>query len=1024
MKSVSKNLNHADRCALPALQYHPDRNPDQDTTAKFQAIQAANEILTDPQQRAKYDAHRIRAGLLHNYNGAPPPPPRTNAAARAATSNFPPPPKPPPFNPKPKFSSPKTGPQKYSTFTATPEAKTGTWRTKDANDAKTKTNDFKAWEHMRHGQGPIPKVRKEPPTPEATFGPDIRPPANDRDPNGSLPRRNTARRTDWEAMPDAGMSGTQRTGTFRVPPSKPNGYFPATPDAGDEPQARSAYFNVQQGERSTSSRGKTNMGPPPPPRAPTAKKPDPVQAFKASMVNSESAKRHPPYPTVHGEKTDVKNPGLHRSSTNTTPRDSNPRSGFYDSDTANTNGFHGRAASTGSSRRYPEFARTGFESLSTTSSESSSDEEMDMSHEGASRSTKSDFLRPTPNTKPARPGMGSGAPQRSFFNPYVKAEDAEDEPMAPHSAQGEAAYNGYRRHSHHDIRSSGPDYPRSEGFGEHRRRHEAEVGPQPSTSAPTGSAETTKPSPMSRPRSFDERYRSPPPDTATKSTSGTRPDNAPMYDSNISPTPSPLQSQVFHPSSSISSEQWSDQWCSFPSKEPQKTGAKAPPYWAIPSTLPAHRNPYLCCKNTPDPSSHNDIKFEIKTDAYADYKPFHSFRWGVGDLPKPFFAKPPLNSQNSDEIDVKFSPAGEPPQFKAGGESSTSPTKGTPGNPISLDDLEEDDFPKSPLSANPSDATSESKIPPPPQGPACFFPNDWHHRYRAASRSRSRNPSQKRTGTSRTGSMSSGRRQVPGRNANLHPTLDEDGDEVPQWHNPATESASSSRVGSEGSAMDIDPVLTPASAGDPQQPAHKEEPPSAPLDTSQRPTQQGPTLPPRTAAPAPASDEPTNLNMGNLRNTKPLAAGAGGLSDVGDLRSTLPFESRPAPTKPNFEKVTQVSQMPKPPKAPTPPSKLNRTTWDLFIREMNRYMSNWSNYNNVMLSHFHARQEVQSQMSPGWMEAQGDGDYNAYLESVAEDMKVHKFWEVACDNHLANMKTLGQVRQAMKAEISKASMAN
>lgn len=47
-----------------AFKYHPDRNPgsEEESRAKFQVIQAANEILSDPQQRLKYDRDRLRAG--------------------------------------------------------------------------------------------------------------------------------------------------------------------------------------------------------------------------------------------------------------------------------------------------------------------------------------------------------------------------------------------------------------------------------------------------------------------------------------------------------------------------------------------------------------------------------------------------------------------------------------------------------------------------------------------------------------------------------------------------------------------------------------------------------------------------------------------------------------------------------------------------------------------------------------------------------------------------------------------------
>ena len=55
-----------------ALKFHPDRNQghEQEVIAKFQAIQAAHEVLSDSQQRLKYDTERLRAGYGKLYGPA------------------------------------------------------------------------------------------------------------------------------------------------------------------------------------------------------------------------------------------------------------------------------------------------------------------------------------------------------------------------------------------------------------------------------------------------------------------------------------------------------------------------------------------------------------------------------------------------------------------------------------------------------------------------------------------------------------------------------------------------------------------------------------------------------------------------------------------------------------------------------------------------------------------------------------------------------------------------------------------
>lgn len=91
--------------------------------------------------------------MLHTYTEPPPPPPRANAAPRSPNSNFSPPPKPPPFTAKTtKGPTPTTGSQKLARFHM-PDARSSACKRKEFDDAKTKTSDFKAWEHMRHGSG-------------------------------------------------------------------------------------------------------------------------------------------------------------------------------------------------------------------------------------------------------------------------------------------------------------------------------------------------------------------------------------------------------------------------------------------------------------------------------------------------------------------------------------------------------------------------------------------------------------------------------------------------------------------------------------------------------------------------------------------------------------------------------------------------------------------------------------------------------------------------------------------------------
>ncbi|KAK1036248.1 hypothetical protein LTR74_018862, partial [Friedmanniomyces endolithicus] len=83
-----------------ALIYHPDRNAgkEEEVVPKFQAIQTAHEVLSDPTLKFKYDSDRMKAGLYPSFRRAQqtaqqqqqPPPPSTPFSA---ASPYPPPPR-------------------------------------------------------------------------------------------------------------------------------------------------------------------------------------------------------------------------------------------------------------------------------------------------------------------------------------------------------------------------------------------------------------------------------------------------------------------------------------------------------------------------------------------------------------------------------------------------------------------------------------------------------------------------------------------------------------------------------------------------------------------------------------------------------------------------------------------------------------------------------------------------------------------------------------------------------------------
>jgi curved DNA-binding protein CbpA len=242
-----------------ALKYHPDRNPgrEQEVNSKFQIIQSAHEVLTDPQQKAKYDASLSRSGRggqSANVKGNPwshvssqfPTPPRRNQGSRGGAA-------PPP-----------SGAQRWqSRFSAgvPPTAKQQT-----SADAEAKKNAARAFEGMRkpsaHSNAKSSASAQAPPPP---------------------PRTETARQRQQAAFGN----------------SRKSGYYPRSADLGDEPPVASKHYSSRSNHSPTESERPEGR------KSRTASIPDPLSQFREREREPYvDPRQSTPYTTQGGEKTD------------------------------------------------------------------------------------------------------------------------------------------------------------------------------------------------------------------------------------------------------------------------------------------------------------------------------------------------------------------------------------------------------------------------------------------------------------------------------------------------------------------------------------------------------------------------------------------------------------------------------------------------------------------------------------------------------------------------------------------------
>ncbi|KAK7218639.1 hypothetical protein V2G26_006642 [Clonostachys chloroleuca] len=243
-----------------ALKYHPDRNPgrEQEVNSKFLVIQAAHDILTDPQKKAKYDATRTRSGV-GRYGGSsgvkgnpwsdvsqqyPVPPRRRNDHAPR--------------------TNPSRGAERWNTrFSAgvPPTSK------QNASDAEAKKNFATAFEQMRNNKAQAGNKSNQ--GASRTSGP----------PPPTPPRSESARRRAENAF---GTSSTRKTG-----------YHPRGATVGDEPPVTSQNYSSRPDNHRFETESFGTQVP----------MEDPLRQFRD---DSQADNRHrAPYTSHGGEKTNL-----------------------------------------------------------------------------------------------------------------------------------------------------------------------------------------------------------------------------------------------------------------------------------------------------------------------------------------------------------------------------------------------------------------------------------------------------------------------------------------------------------------------------------------------------------------------------------------------------------------------------------------------------------------------------------------------------------------------------------------------
>lgn len=945
---------------------------------------------------------------------------RPNVPPRTPTTNFPPPPKPPFASAsRSNYPPPPTGAGRYGSSPFGPR------NGRSAEDIRT--SEQRAWEQMRTGQGPKPK------TPNAsTF-------TSARDSGNGMPEASpkTSGRDRYAEYPHANANSSPRmprSKSTRIP--KNPGFSAGTASgAGDEPpsQHRSAYFNFSKEDPPPPPPRESKYFPPPPSR--TFVRKEPLKSFK-SPSRPESPftpGRSTPYATAGGERTYFSSQGLGRSSS---WKESKRESEWYDHESTSTRDMPPRPKSARSNRNRsatPSLKKDNYAppTSSSSSSTSTSDDEDEGNAYASPRQPKS-----TQRTQARQAAASRGRP-----TPSVRVEDVEDQDGLDSSPFD----NGYRSNSKArkrydtDQSSRGFRVGSSEGFVPHGTKREAERTSHPGPQAPVFKHHNSPNQnggqhPLYRRQSWHQisgpvEDEDGPRNHARHDSGSHHSGTAPMYDP-LRNTPSP---------SASSSNIWSDQWPFKSPKKPRLATSALPPYWAVPSSLaPSKKSQNL--QNLHKYSSNFFSHYAISN--CADSSLSNSFTFPQGDSQDSCRPLPPLKSHSSESINLKFSPSewhGKftgssneyivPPSAKVlnSARGRLSPTKNRSSPPkqtfsqtpkVRNNDTAQNDSTNFPAAAAMPGATLFSSPPSsPPVSPSGhagskYTAEEWTRHFKPAtfafpppppthspaqrlSRKRSKAPQKiinnfKRPSVSKAASVSA--------------IIDDT--EAAELAS-VTESPSSKTNGDidgNGSAMDIDPAVTPVVDEQGELNAGNKPPPK----------------PSKLSQDEDAVKQESHMNLGDLRDVAPFAPSKEGLKNLADLSATLPFESRPSNTNLTEGALyPQLLKLPAPPKRISVPETLTQTSWERYIAQMRAYMFEWSTFNTKMLAHFNERQaSVETILKPEWMSAIGGGTdkwgFMAYMQGVEEDFRVRAHWELSWERHRDCMRGLGSLRERLR----------
>ncbi|KAK3338518.1 hypothetical protein B0H65DRAFT_434780 [Neurospora tetraspora] len=175
-----------------------------------------------------------------------------------------------------------------------------------------------------------------------------------------------------------------------------------------------------------------------------------------------------------------------------------------------------------------------------------------------------------------------------------------------------------------------------------------------------------------------------------------------------------------------------------------------------------------------------------------------------------------------------------------------------------------------------------------------------------------------------------------------------------------------------------------------------------------------------------AGSEDSDLRpiFGNFDVDKLVNPGTGLNSFSADLKSNLPFESRASAKLPPFEREKikpKNINFPTPPKAPSPPaalatpSQMTASQWVLYAEQFKLYIHQFNTFNARVVDHFAARKIKNEQKGAAWVTQLGDKELLEYLAWMEEDKTVMQKWAQAREAHELNVMEFARWKERVRS---------